>query len=107
MQMSQKRAGTRGSRWKLASAVLALGALSASCSSETGEDDERSGEQIGLYEVGTHVGERGEHVRAVHDYLRSYGYLPNDELQKLDPSWVPAVSELPSDPEVFDETLER
>ena len=46
-------------------------------------------------------------MRAVHDYLRRYGYFDNPELAAEYPGWKPAASRTPSDPELFDEAMEE
>src|SRR6187399_1808774 len=53
------------------------------------------------------IGSRGPEVRAVHDYLTRYGYLPNDTLQHDFPAWRPLVDEAPADPMTFDATTRR
>src|SRR5262245_42687106 len=51
-------------------------------------------------------GDRGEDVRALHDYLRRYGYLPNAELADRFADWRPPIAEDSADPSTFDDTLE-
>jgi peptidoglycan hydrolase-like protein with peptidoglycan-binding domain len=47
-------------------------------------------------------GSRGEHVRALHDYLTEHGYFPNADLAELYPAWRPLVAEAPRDLDAFD-----
>lgn len=51
-------------------------------------------------------GDRGPEVRRLHDYLRTYGYLPNPELRRY-AGWEPVVSEEAADPEAFDDVIEK
>jgi peptidoglycan hydrolase-like protein with peptidoglycan-binding domain len=48
------------------------------------------------------LGDRGAAVRAVHAYLASYGYFPNDRLAREYPAWRPSA-DAPRDPSVYDE----
>ena len=48
------------------------------------------------------LGDRGDDVRAVQDYLTAHGYFPSDELPRRFPSWRPVVSTGPAQPGVFD-----
>lgn len=50
------------------------------------------------------IGDQGEDVEKLHDYLTKYGYFPNDDLRDRYPGWVPIVEDRPIDPLVFDET---
>jgi peptidoglycan hydrolase-like protein with peptidoglycan-binding domain len=49
------------------------------------------------------IGSRGESVRAAHEYLARFGYLPNAELARSYPRWRPLVGHGPADPAVYDE----
>jgi len=60
-------------------------------------------EQLQRLDADLQIGARGEGVRAVHAYLTSFGYFPNDRLAVEYPSWRPLVAEPPADLSVFDE----
>jgi hypothetical protein len=78
-----------------------LGALASGCSGEPGaEEGADSGGAL-------RRGSTGPEVRALYDYLRTYGYFENPELRAAYPGWQPIVSTAPSDPEVFDASLEE
>jgi hypothetical protein len=47
-------------------------------------------------------GSSGDDVRALHDYLSTYGYFPNPKLADRYPSWGPVVPQGPADRGVFD-----
>ena len=49
------------------------------------------------------IGSTGGDVRAVHQYLRRYGYFPNDQLARSHPAWRPIVATAPEREDVFDE----
>jgi peptidoglycan hydrolase-like protein with peptidoglycan-binding domain len=53
------------------------------------------------------LGAEGAEVRAVQEYLASYGYLPNEELAQRYPSWRPLVEESVAELGRFDEVTER
>ena len=44
-------------------------------------------------------------VATVFEYLKSYGYFPNPDLARDDPSWRPAVTTLPPNPGVYDQVM--
>jgi hypothetical protein len=48
-------------------------------------------------------GATGPQVRALHEYLVSFGYFPNEHLPRSYPAWRPIVSRLPDNMDVFDE----
>ncbi|HLK35282.1 MAG TPA: matrixin family metalloprotease [Polyangiaceae bacterium] len=52
-------------------------------------------------------GDRGGDVAAVYSYLRTYGYLPNPDLEKAYPYWMPLVSRDATDPSVFGPEIEQ
>ena len=49
------------------------------------------------------IGSAGSDVRALHQYLTRFGYLPNDTLAQQYPRWRSPVSTAPTDETVFDE----
>jgi hypothetical protein len=49
------------------------------------------------------IGSSGEDVRAVHGYLATFGYLPNEKLAHEYPAWRPLVPTRPADAAVYDE----
>jgi peptidoglycan hydrolase-like protein with peptidoglycan-binding domain len=51
-------------------------------------------------------GSTGPEVEALNNYLKTYGYFPNDDLQNRYPAWRPIVSSGPSDLNVFDANVE-
>ena len=53
------------------------------------------------------IGSRGDDVRALHEYLAEYGYLPNEELARTYPAWRPVEAEAPAVETVFDEHSAR
>jgi peptidoglycan hydrolase-like protein with peptidoglycan-binding domain len=53
------------------------------------------------------VGATGEEVRAVHHYLRTFGYLPNEDLAREFPQWRSPVSSGPAREEVYDAQTEE
>ena len=53
------------------------------------------------------LGAQGESVEALHDYLLSRGYFPNEDIAEHYPDWVPAVAEGPLFAHVFDERTEQ
>lgn len=48
------------------------------------------------------LGDRGDDVRRLNEYLTNLGYFPNAELARTQPRWRPAVAETPVDPSTFD-----
>lgn len=76
--------------------VLALGG----CAAEVAGEAEVSTRELAL-------GDRGEEVVRLHDYLRGHGYFPSDELAERYPDWVPAVADGPAAHDVFDERTEE
>jgi hypothetical protein len=53
------------------------------------------------------IGSRGPEVRAVNEYLMSYGYFPNAGLQREFPAWRPLVTDAPTDLLNYDEVTSR
>jgi peptidoglycan hydrolase-like protein with peptidoglycan-binding domain len=53
------------------------------------------------------IGAEGEEVRAVHRYLREFGYLPNEELKREFPQWRSPVSSGPAREDVYDAQTEE
>jgi peptidoglycan hydrolase-like protein with peptidoglycan-binding domain len=82
--------------------VAAVGMMLSACAEQDAQVDPIEGDQAELV-----LGDRGEEVRELHDYLRRYGYFPNDELAKQYPAWRPLVAEAPSDESTFDERTQR
>jgi hypothetical protein len=52
------------------------------------------------------VGSSGGQVEAVYQYLRTFGYFPNDDLQRSFPAWRPLVATPPERTDVFDAQME-
>jgi peptidoglycan hydrolase-like protein with peptidoglycan-binding domain len=53
------------------------------------------------------LGSKGPEVQAVYDYLHTYGYFPNDQLQSQYPAWRPIVASEPTHQDVFDDSLQK
>jgi Matrixin/Putative peptidoglycan binding domain len=53
------------------------------------------------------IGAAGEEVRAVHRYLRAFGYLPNDDLEREFPRWRSPVDAAPASEDVYDERTQE
>jgi peptidoglycan hydrolase-like protein with peptidoglycan-binding domain len=51
-------------------------------------------------------GSAGPEVRRLYEYLKQFGYFPNDTL-RAHPGWAPVVPETPQDPSRFDGLMER
>ena len=73
-------------------------------------DDSREVPTVTRIESGTitrdlAVGDSGPDVEMVFAFLKNYGYFPNDALAAKNPSWIPIVSETPSNTRVFDELM--
>jgi peptidoglycan hydrolase-like protein with peptidoglycan-binding domain len=49
-------------------------------------------------------GSRGAEVRALQEYLRTYGYFPNDDLTSAYPTWRPIIDRGPDEWGAFDRT---
>jgi peptidoglycan hydrolase-like protein with peptidoglycan-binding domain len=82
--------------WNVLAAVLALGACSAA-------DTEPSlGERLEAVNADLRIGSSGAEVRALHDYLTTFGYFPDAQLAARYPQWRPLVAAGPADPSVFD-----
>lgn len=86
--------GTTARTWRQM-AIMALGAsalaLGAGCSDDAAP---------------LMRGDQGPRVHELYQYLRTYGYLPNPDLQAY-AGWEPVIADEPANPDVFDETLER
>lgn len=111
---------TRRSRWFLAAFTGGLLAM-ASCTVDGDEeptgpvgapeqdDDQAGGDQS---QAGADTlaplqrDDRGPEVRALHDYLRAFGYFPNPELHEF-AGWRPVFDQDSADPELFDDVLEQ
>jgi hypothetical protein len=78
-----------------------LAALISGCSGEPGAQE--GADSGGALKRGS----KGPEVRALYEYLRTFGYFENPELRAEYPGWQPIVSTAPSDPEVFDASLEE
>jgi predicted Zn-dependent protease len=52
------------------------------------------------------VGSTGPEVQALYEYLKTYGYFPNDQLQTQYPSWRPIVATDPTHTDVFDDNMQ-
>jgi len=83
------------------------GSLAACESATEGDDAAPLTERLAAIDAELAVGAQGSDVRAVHEYLTEYGYLPNEDLQSRFPSWQPFVDELPADPEMYDDVTYR
>lgn len=95
---------------KLSRNVALLTVLSAVCavSMACGSNDVTSDEEVPLLQRlealdrDITVGDTGDDVTAVHEYLDAYGYLPNDELAAEFPAWRPPVSSGPKSRSRYD-----
>jgi peptidoglycan hydrolase-like protein with peptidoglycan-binding domain len=94
-------------QWLQRGVFVSLSVLSLSCASADGEETS----------AGPHTaeprapaplrrGDRGPEVERLYTYLKRYGYFPNPALEAF-AGWKPAVDRTPSDPQVFDATLEE
>src|SRR6187402_1331288 len=84
--------------------VALLGLLTALVSACSGEQGAPEGSDSG---GALKRGSKGPEVRALYDYLKTYGYFENPELRDAYPGWQPIVSTVPADPAVFDASLEE
>jgi hypothetical protein len=94
---------TRFQTSKRGALALSLVALVGACAAEGAqEDDEQttSGHAQGLT-----IGDRGEDVRKVYEYLATYGYFPNPELAEAYPGFEPLVKKAPADTTLYDANL--
>jgi peptidoglycan hydrolase-like protein with peptidoglycan-binding domain len=113
---------TRFSRYRTTLLAVCLGVpLVTGCGSadpsrpgatEPAAGESRSNAQtpvLGVQAVTREIGpgDEGSDVAAVYSYLRSYGYLPNPELEKSYPYWAPLVEREASDPTRFGPELEK
>lgn len=80
--------------------ALLVAGISACSGAQSDGKDSASGNALKL-------GSSGPEVRALYDYLERYGYFENAELRAAYPDWQPIVSTMPSNPEVFDATLQE
>jgi peptidoglycan hydrolase-like protein with peptidoglycan-binding domain len=92
----------------VAGAVTAIVMLASACvSSEEGEsklaqhDDSEAAprsltERLEMIDRELGEGLEGRDVDAVQEYLTTFGYLPNEELSRLYPTWKPLVEETPT-----------
>jgi len=78
-----------------------LATFASACSGEMGAGD-GSDSSAALKR-----GSKGPEVRALYDYLKTYGYFENPDLRAQYPGWQPIVSTVPVNPEVFDASLEE
>jgi peptidoglycan hydrolase-like protein with peptidoglycan-binding domain len=87
----------RRAGWTRLFLLLALGA--SACG-----DPKHAPGAPGPAEVGRELaqGASGDEVRALHRYLRQFGYFPNGELAKAYPAWRPIVAQDPADEAVYD-----
>lgn len=93
--------------------ALCLGAVS--CAEEEtdtpteSQHSQPSADDEALSETGRQlqIGDQGAGVERLHGYLKSFGYLPNRELELANPAWKPAIDAAPADPAIFDETTSR
>jgi hypothetical protein len=60
-------------------------------------------EQLAALDRDLGIGSTGSDVRTVHQYLRQYGYFPNEQLASRYPAWRPIVATPPAREDVFDE----
>lgn len=72
-------------------------------------DAAESEESVALSDVKQtlRMGDEGPEVRAVYDYLHTFGYFPNSELERQYPHWRPVVREAPENVDVFGPELEE
>jgi peptidoglycan hydrolase-like protein with peptidoglycan-binding domain len=87
---------------KLKNGAIAL-LLTVACGDATGVDDTNEDGVVQTQSDLT-VGAKGAEVRALHDYLTQYGYLPGGTLP---PGHAPLLDSPPNDENVFDEQTER
>jgi hypothetical protein len=80
------------------SACLGLGATGCGT-----EDDAAAPSTVQRFDRDLAMGANGQDVRALHEYLTSFGYFPNDKLAREYPSWRPLVAQPPADQSVFDQ----
>lgn len=109
-----------GNRFVGVSAILALAAGACSgvegegvtdtsgpateAQAEGSEAPNATAARIAKIDATLREGSRGEHVHALHDYLREHGYFPNAELAETYPAWRPLVDAAPADLDTFDAT---
>jgi acylphosphatase/peptidoglycan hydrolase-like protein with peptidoglycan-binding domain len=66
----------------------------------------RGGSMVSLPSTTLEKGDRGDDVRHLFEYLRRFGYFPNDDLRRGNLLFHPAVPFAPEDPEQFDGRIE-
>lgn len=69
-----------------------------------GGEEMPSGDGIQTLDHDLSVGDQGDEVRAVHQYLTTYGYFANADLARRYPAWRPAIDRVPIDLATFDLT---
>lgn len=84
---------------------LALNTLA--CMAEKGDEEVPLIERLAALDRDLTPGSTGSDVSDVYEYLTTYGYFPNAELARDFPEWRPVISKPPTDPERYDETMER
>jgi peptidoglycan hydrolase-like protein with peptidoglycan-binding domain len=92
------------SNWRIAALTLGgatFAFLAAGC------DPPAAPVQIGTIDHDLGRGATGPEVAALNDYLKTYGYYPNEDLQAQYPAWRPIVASAPGDWNVFDANVER
>jgi hypothetical protein len=87
------------------------GAIPEGCREELADiGDAISGAPVELgeaHDTDLGIGSSGDDVRALHQYLQSYGYFPNDDLRGRYSWWRPIIASGPADPRVYDERTEE
>ncbi len=87
-----------------AAALLVLGLAQAGCGSREAIDSDSG--PIALEADTTEsamLGDSGEHVLKINEWLQEFGYFPDEARQREFPAWRPLVAEAPPDMFVFDE----
>lgn len=79
-----------------------LASMQGSCKGPLPNASAPLSERLAEIDVELAGGASGPHVRALHEYLTTYGYFPNDELRERHRTWRPIV-DAPRDGDVYDE----
>jgi peptidoglycan hydrolase-like protein with peptidoglycan-binding domain len=95
--------------------LLTLLLLAAACGAENPTQPEPAevgsatplSERLNKLNQDLSVGSQGEEARAVNDYLRAFGYFPDEELAQMYAGWRPIIAEAPARADVFDAHTEH